>query len=59
MLQKLLAEGYAMLERNVFANITGGTSGSFGNVIGNIGNIASIGIQPNAGFGNLFNNILK
>jgi hypothetical protein len=47
-----------MLERNMFANITGGTSGAFGNVIGNIGNITNIK-NPNAGFGNIFSNILK
>ena len=58
MLQKVLTEGFAMLEKNVFANITGGTSGAFGNVIGNIGNIANI-TNPNAGFGNIFSNILK
>ena len=58
MLQKVLAEGFAMLERNVFANITGGTRGVFGNVIGNIGNITNIK-SPNAGFGNIFSNILN
>jgi len=47
-LDKLLSEGYAMLEKNVFANITGGA-------IGGAGGFANIGGQ----FGNFFGNILK
>lgn len=49
MLNKLLAEGFGMLEKNVFSNITGG-AGGFNNFIGSINN---------GGFGNMFNNILK
>jgi hypothetical protein len=58
LLHKVLTDGFVMLEKNVFANITGGTSGSFGNLIGNLGNVPNI-TNSNPGFGSIFNNILK
>jgi hypothetical protein len=54
-LQKILAEGLGVLERNIFNNITGGTSGAIGNVIGNIGGLTN----TNGGFGNIFSNIIN
>jgi hypothetical protein len=54
-LQKILAEGLGLLERKIFNNITGGTSGAIGNVIGNIGGLTN----TNGGFGNIFSNIIN
>ncbi len=55
LLQKIMAEGFGLLERNIFNNITGGTSGAIGNVIRNIGGPTNM----NGSFGNIFSNILN